>query len=179
MAWLMSAIGLGAREAEIYAQRQASEAQAVAYEYTARTNDADADAAEKKASFDAATSRDKLRKLLAKQRAAFAKSGVDFTDGSPLLVLADTAGEGKREEMAIVYEGNLQATRYRNQANLNRYYGAVTRKTGKLTAVAQMIGAHAAFGNNMMSSQGTSGGSSGYGYSGGSGGGSGGASGVS
>lgn len=64
------------------------------------------------------SARDRLRKLMGRQRALYAKAGVDLTEGSPFLSLAYTAEEGEKEALRIRRGGkeSYDATTYEGRA---------------------------------------------------------------
>ena len=107
------------------AQYQAGAAEEAGREYTAQIT-------ERKAAQEELASREKLRKLMAGQRALYAKAGVDISSGSPLLVLAETAAEGEKEALAI-RAGGLE------EAELERYYGRQAGRAGKVRAAGTLL----------------------------------------
>ena len=76
------------------AQYRAGQAQEAAYELGARTT-------ERETAQQEFESRRRTERMMASQRALYAKAGVDITSGSPLMILAETAGEGEREAQII------------------------------------------------------------------------------
>ena len=60
--------------------------------------------------------------LLGKQRALYGASGVE-SEGSPLLVMAETAGKVERDAMAAKYNYQVQAAQDESQASLMEMYG--------------------------------------------------------
>lgn len=101
-----------------------------AYKYNAAINEQNAVAARTKADWEETQSREKSRKLLGTQRALYAKAGVDLSSGSPLLVLAETAGEAEGEAQAIRWGGDVAVGEQKNMATLNRFYGKAAKKAG-------------------------------------------------
>ena len=63
--------------------------------------------------------------LVGKQASAYAASGVDITRGSPLLMMAATAGRGGQQAAEIYQSGSEKAT-------LDRYYGKVAAFRGTM-----------------------------------------------
>jgi len=70
--------------------------------------------------------------LVGKQAAAYAASGVDITRGSPLLMMAATAGRGGRQAEAIYEAGTEEAT-------LQRYYGKLAAWRGTVGGVGTFL----------------------------------------
>ena len=67
-------------------------------------------------------------RLMAAQRARFGAAGVDFTTGSALNVLTQTAKEAELDRQRILAGGTVEAARLRNEANVARYQGDATRE---------------------------------------------------
>lgn len=119
--------------------QKAGEAEQEAYDYNAQVISKEAEETGKKYDVAELEHRDKVRRLLATQRALYAKAGVDLTSGSPLAVLGETAEEGEEAALALRHEGAVEVTRLRNQAQLSKYYGANAAITGKNTATTTLL----------------------------------------
>lgn len=76
---------------------------------------ADAAEAERQAALAEADKRKEAARLEARQRALFAKGGVTF-EGTPLLTLAEQAAENEIEALRIRRTGQVQASRFRSEA---------------------------------------------------------------
>ena len=70
--------------------------------------------------------------LVGKQATAYAASGVDITSGSPLLMMAATAGRGGRQAAEILQKGEQEST-------LERYYGKIAAWRGKMAGVGTFL----------------------------------------
>ena len=70
--------------------------------------------------------------LIGKQATAYAAAGVDITRGSPLLMMAATAGRGGRQSEEILQAGTEKAT-------LDRYYGKVAAFKGTMTGIGDFL----------------------------------------
>ena len=112
----------GAKEAGKRAQ--------MAYKYNASINEQNATAIRTKSDWEESQSREKNSKLRSTQRALYAKANVDLSSGSPLLVLAETAGKAEAEAQAIRWGGDVAVAEQRNMATLNRFYGKTAKKAG-------------------------------------------------
>lgn len=84
--------------------------------YNAAVARENAKAAELQAAERAKRIRSQGKSLLAKQRALYGASGVDLMFGSPLLVLADTAGQIELEAQDAIFAGKTQAAGLRSEA---------------------------------------------------------------
>jgi len=103
-----------------YGQYKAGADQKAAFDYNAKVTEKETNQAE----YD---SRTRLRRLMSTQRSLYAKAGVDLSTGSPLLLLAETAGEGEREALSILEGGESSA--------------ALQRIAGRQAKTAGIIGA--------------------------------------
>lgn len=70
--------------------------------------------------------------LVGKQATAYAASGVDITSGSPLLMMAATAGRGGRQAEQIRQQGTQAAA-------LETYYGKIAAWRGKMAGIGTML----------------------------------------
>jgi len=84
-------------------------------------------------------SRSKLRRLLASQRALYAKAGVDLTSGSPLTMLASTASEGEIEALTIRQATAEQAASIREGAGLQTFAGTQAKAAGQARATGTLL----------------------------------------
>ena len=71
--------------------------------------------------------------LVGKQATAYAAAGVDITSGSPLLMMAATAGRGGRQAAEIYQSGTEAAT-------LQQYYGKVAAWRGTMAGIGSFLG---------------------------------------
>jgi len=90
-------------------------------------------------------SRDEVRRVLARQRALVGASGIT-TEGSPLLVMMETARQGELDALRIRYtsevearQGLFQAQQYQSEATLQRYQGKQAQKAGYLSAGGTLL----------------------------------------
>jgi hypothetical protein len=121
-ALVLTGVGTAVSAIESY---QAGKAEAAAYRYNAAI-------AERKGIQEEAIARKRLKRLLGHQRALYAKAGVDLSEGSPLVVLADTAAEGEKEALNI-------RTGSKETANLYRFQASQAKKAGVLKAGATLL----------------------------------------
>lgn len=126
--------GIGA-----YASLRAGKAQEKMAKYNAAVAMREAAAAKEAAAYEEKQQRRQTEKLLSKQRAAYAKAGVQFT-GSPLLVMEETAAEAELDALAIRRGGEIAAGRAISQAALDRMRGKQFRRAGRIGAVTSLLG---------------------------------------
>jgi len=70
------------------------------------------------------------------QRAGYAKAGVELSSGSPLEVLADTAGQLELDRQIIRYRGDVEKAGWLNQARMTRH----NAKTALISGILGMGG---------------------------------------
>jgi hypothetical protein len=95
-------------------------------------------AAKEKAAYEEAAHRERVRKLISSQRAAYGKSGVDTT-GTPLLVLEDTAKQGELDALAIRYGGDVEEARRKSEASLYKLQGNTAKTSGYIGAGKSLL----------------------------------------
>lgn len=109
--------------------------QADAAEYNAEVAEREAEAARQTAGFEEQQHRRRVSRILASQRAGYAASGVTF-EGSPLLVMADSAQQAEVDALAIRRAGSIEESRALSQAALDRLQARNIRTAGYLGAAA-------------------------------------------
>lgn len=102
-------------------------------EYNARVAEQNAVAAKQQAEYEADKLKKQRKRMLGRQRALYASSGVQF-EGSPLLAMADTAAEYEMDILATQRTGLVNARQYQSEAALQKAKAASTRTTGVLKA---------------------------------------------
>lgn len=128
---------------------QQGQSQAAFSDYNAQVAERDAEAARQAGEFEADKHQKEVRRMLSAQAAAFGASGVDGGTGSPLLVMAETAAEGKLDELAIRYSASVQEARLRSQAAGDRLAGRAARRGGFLRAGEHLLAGGAAIGGEL------------------------------
>lgn len=118
---------------------QAGAAQAEAAEFNARVSEQEAQRARQAAAFEEQRLRDAARRVAGAQRAAIGASGIGF-EGSPLLVMADTAEEAELDALAIRFSGSTAEARAKSQAALDRLQARQARTAGFFQAGASILG---------------------------------------
>lgn len=90
--------------------------------------------------------------LVGKQAAAYSAAGVDITRGSPLLMMAATAGRGGRQAEQIMQSGT-------EAANLETYYGKIAAWRGTVGGLGAFLSGIGKSASVFAGSQGASSGS--------------------
>lgn len=121
------------------AQRQ-GKAAADAARFNAASAQRNADAARSQAAQDAAAKEREGIKHIGAMRAAYGAAGVT-SEGSPLDVLAETAGNLELDRQTILYKGNLRALGYEDEATLDLMAAGNYEKAGDEKATSALLGA--------------------------------------
>src|SRR3972149_4814714 len=98
-----------------YYSYESGQPQKKAYKANAAILEQDALAEKQKSQYEEGAHRDRIRQILSRQKALYGKSGVQM-EGSPLLVMEDTAAQGEMDALAIRYGGDAAAGRASNGA---------------------------------------------------------------
>lgn len=130
---MVSAIG-GAMAA-----KDAGEAQKAAADYNAKVLEAQAQSEREAAAFEETQQREKAAKMRARQRVAYLASGVDLSEGTPLEVLGQQAGEMEMDALTIRYNGEIKAKQSESQAAIYRMQGAQAKKAGYTNAGSSLL----------------------------------------
>jgi hypothetical protein len=117
--------------------RSGNQAEAAA-EYQAQVADVNAQQAQMAAEAEAEDRKRRARYLLGSQLAATGASGVQV-EGSPLLVMMDSAVQEDLEARRIRYRGYLQTAGSNNQAALARYEAGNYRTAGYMNAGTSLL----------------------------------------
>ena len=92
-------------------------------EYNARIAEQQAQATRVSAQANTIRSRREQRYFVGSQEAAYARSGVVLTTGSPLSVVFNTIADSEFDIAISNYNAEVQARGYESEAALRRYYG--------------------------------------------------------
>ena len=121
-----------------YMQYEQGQEQKKAYEANAEIAKADAAATEQKTQYDETAHRENVKRILSRQRALYGSSGVEM-QGSPLLVMQDTAAQGEMDALAIRYGGDVEAARKRSEANVMKMQGKSAERLGMIGAGTTLL----------------------------------------
>lgn len=137
IAWIglaISAVGAGVA---VHGQIRQAEAAEDAADYNAAVAEQSAKAEQDKAQYEAQRIRKRNLLMLGKQKAAFAKSGVNIS-GSALDVIYDSELEGELDVLATLYSGSFGA-------NYQRARGRLAKMEGRNAATVARYGAASTF----------------------------------
>lgn len=122
-----------------YSAYSASEAQAQANRYNAKLAKNQAINAANAAQVEIANRREHYNRQMAAQRAALGASGVDPSEGTPLLVQIDSAEQAALDLSRVRYQGEVRSTAYQSEANLQKFYARANLRQGYITAGASLM----------------------------------------
>jgi hypothetical protein len=112
------------------AAKEAGEAEQDIAEYNAKVAEQEGVAAQQAALYEARKLDKEGRRLVARQRAGYAKAGV-LMSGTPLTVLEDTVAELEMDKFMILREGMLGKQRGESAATVSRLRGQAAKERGK------------------------------------------------
>lgn len=136
---VLGAIGAGTLMGAV-SQLQAGFASEKANKYNAKVMEANAQAAERAANYKAQILQRQHRQLMGHQRAMYSKAGVDLGSGSPLDVLTEDAGLMAEDVFMTRYQGEVEATGFRNQARAYRQQGKNAKMGGIFGTIGTLVG---------------------------------------
>lgn len=122
-----------------YGQYQAGETQADIANVNAKQAEQQAADAASIGAVEEERYRRQVAALQGRQRAAFAGNGVDFTSGTPLGVLTETAKTGELDALTIRTNAMRQAWGYKAQAANYRAEGALARRSSRYNAASTVL----------------------------------------
>ena len=117
-----------------------------AAEFNAQLAEREAVLSREVAAAEAEKQRRRARAVLGRQAAGFAAGGTTF-EGSPLLVMSETAAESELDALAIQFAGSTAAVRARSEAAQQRLQGRNLQRGGFFEAGSTLLtGAGSFFG---------------------------------
>ncbi|UOF78084.1 hypothetical protein [Caudoviricetes sp.] len=119
---------------------QSAQAQKKAAKFNAEVSKKNAQSAAEQAAFDAERIRDKNKRILASQRAAFSASGIDPDSGSAVDVSADSAAQGEMDALMAIYIGKTSANANIARSRLSDMEADNASSAGKLGAMSSLLG---------------------------------------
>ena len=121
-----------------YSSYQQGQQQKAWSAYNARVAEREAQSEREAARFESQQQRRQAKMLMARQRSLVGASGVE-AEGSPLLVMEDTAEQLAIENAQIRKQGANRVQRWRSQAILDRMQGKSAAKAGMYSAGASLL----------------------------------------
>jgi len=106
--------------------------------YNAEVQRQNAETLRKAGEVEAARVRQKGEDLLAQQRATYGAAGVEF-EGSPLLLMQETAARVEQDALAARYGYQVKASQAEATAGLQDFYGSSALSSGWLGGAASLL----------------------------------------
>lgn len=125
----------GSTALQIYSSIQAGEAQNKIAKYNAAVSEQEGIAAEKRAEFNEALHRERVKRALSSQRAARGASGVEL----PTLGLEESAAAGELDALVIRHGGEIEKGRAESSAEIEREKGRQARIAGRIGAGTSLL----------------------------------------
>lgn len=135
---LMAVTAIAGTAMSVAGQAQAASQQRKMGEYQAKVAEKQAIETAQAAEFEADKQRENTRRLLSTQRARYAGAGVTF-EGSPLLVMEQTAADAELDAQAIEWGGGVRAGGYKSQAGMSLWEGNTLYQAGMIKAGSTLL----------------------------------------
>ncbi len=127
---------LGGTALSAFSQLQQGKAQAKALERSAEAAEKSAQLEQEAAAFNAEKHALSARQVIGATEAGFGAAGVESTSGSVLAVMAASHINAEMDRLSIIYEGDIKAFGFRQQAALDRKAAKAAKAGGILSAFA-------------------------------------------
>jgi len=108
-------------------------------EYNAKVSEREAEAASQKAAYEASKARREARRLRGRQMALLSKSGTLSSEGSPLLLMAESAANQELDIMMIEREGLITSQQKEQEAKAHIAYGKQEESFGRARATGSLL----------------------------------------
>lgn len=117
---------------------QQGKAAKAAANYNATLQEQQADLSRQTAAVEEQRQRLRAQRVMSAARASMGAAGVDL-EGSPLMLMEESAADAEFDALAIRHAGETQAWRARAQAGLDRFEGKVASRRGYMAAGASIL----------------------------------------
>ncbi len=133
------AVAVVAALGSAYAAYSQGQAQSQAARYNAKVAGNQAINAQNAAAVESQIRREHYKHQMASQRAAIGASGIQADEGSPLLVQVDSAEQASLDLARVKYAGDVQASNYGAEQNLQKYYAKQATRSGYIGAGTALL----------------------------------------
>jgi hypothetical protein len=142
MSFVVTAVVVGVAGAGLaaYGQYEAGQAQKATANYNAKLAENEAKATEQKAHVESQQMQRQKERLTASQRAGFAKGGATITSGTPLLLMAEQAGDAELDILNLQRNRAMEVTALKSEATLQKFQGKQAARAANIQAGATVIG---------------------------------------
>ena len=139
MSWIGTGIALVGTAVSVYGMYEQGQAAEATADYNAKLAENEAIAKEQQAHAESMQMQKNKERLLASQRAGFAKSGAVGTEGTPLLLMAEQAGTAELDILNQQRNRAMEATALRSEADLQRFQGKSAARAGAIGAAGTAL----------------------------------------
>ena len=122
-----------------YSQHEAGQAAKATANYNAKLAENEAKAKEQQAHVESQQMQKQKERLIAAQRAGFAKGGAVITEGTPLLLMAEQAGEAELDILNQQRNRAMEATSLKSEATLQKYQGKQAARAANIQAAGTVL----------------------------------------
>lgn len=122
-----------------YGQYEAGQAAKATANYNAKLAKNEAKAREQQAHVESQQMQKNKERLLASQRAGFAKGGAVITEGTPLLLMAEQAGTAELDILNQQRNRAMEASSLRSEASLSKIQGKQAARSANIQAGATVL----------------------------------------
>jgi hypothetical protein len=121
-------------------QKAQADSQNAAARYNTAVNKNNAETAAQQTQFDAEQIRDRNKRVLGAQRAAYSASGVDPDSATAIDVRNDSAQQGEMDALIAIYTGQTSANANIARARLNELEGKNAQSAGRWGVATSLLG---------------------------------------
>jgi hypothetical protein len=138
--WVATAAVVVGGALTAYSQHQAGQAAKATGKYNAKLAENEAIAAEQQSHVESQQMQKNKERLIASQRAGFAKGGAVITEGTPLLLMAEQAGNAELDILQNQRNRAMQGTSLLSQAEMSKWQGNQAARAANIGAAGTVIG---------------------------------------
>ena len=139
MAWIATAAVVIGGAVTAYSQYEAGQAAKATANYNAKLAENEALAKEQQAHIESQQMQKQKERLIASQRAGFAKGGAVVTEGTPLLLMAEQAGTAELDILNQQRNRAMESTSLKSEASMQRYQGKQTARAANIQAAGTVL----------------------------------------
>jgi hypothetical protein len=139
MSFVAASIAVIGTTVAAYGQYQAGQAQEATANYNAKLAENEAKAKEQQAHVESLQMQKQKERLAASQRAGFAKGGSVITEGTPLLLMAEQAGQAELDILNNQRNRAMESTALRSEATLSKFQGKQAAKASNISAGTTLL----------------------------------------
>ena len=138
--WVATVVAVIGAGVSIYGQNEQKQAAKATANYKEKLARNEADAKEMQAHVESQQMQKNKQRLLAAQRAGFAKGGSVITEGTPLLLMAEQAGNAELDILNQQRNRGIEAASLRSEADLTSWSSKQASKAANIGMAGTAIG---------------------------------------